>query len=121
MAVDQAGEPQPTGVAPDAAAHVRAAVAEYTEQLLPLADMRAVAQEMEANLYNLALHSPNGRVRLQASQALIAICERREEQQRAGHRTINVAALFDELSQRAPGQPEAIDRGVVENKPTKHY
>jgi hypothetical protein len=83
---------------------VRAAVAEYTEQLLPLADLRAVAQQMEANLQHLALHAPNDRVRLEACRSLIGICEKREEQQRAGHRTVNVDALISELAEVAPGR-----------------
>jgi len=91
---------------------VRAAVAEYTEQLLPLADLRAVAQQMEANLYDLALHSPNPRVRLEASRLLIAICERREEQQRSG-RTINVDTLIAELAGLAPKR--TLDLEIVDD------
>jgi hypothetical protein len=41
--------------------------------------------------------------------------DREERQARSDSRTINVAALIDELSQLAPGQPAAIDLEVVEN------
>jgi hypothetical protein len=80
---------------------IREAVERYAEQLLPTGDLRTVAQQMEKNLYDLALHSPNGRVRLEASRLLHAICERREEQQHAG-RTINVDRLIDELTELTP-------------------
>jgi hypothetical protein len=98
---------------------VRAAVAEYTEQLMPLADVRAVAQEMERSLYYLALHSPNDRVRLQASQALIEICERREQEEAQRRpRTVNVDALINELAELAPRRTlelETVDESVEDN------
>jgi hypothetical protein len=80
---------------------VKAAIAEYEEQLMPIGDLRAVAIQMEANLQHLALHASSDRVRLQACQALIEICERREAKQRPA-RNVNVDRLIDELAELAP-------------------
>jgi hypothetical protein len=90
---------------------VRAAVAEYTEQLMPVADMRVAAQEMERNLYDLALHSPDDRVRLDAARALIEICEKREGQQRTA-KAVNVDELISEiggLTEKGKLDLEALD------------
>jgi hypothetical protein len=80
---------------------IREAVARYAEQMMPIGDLRAVARQMEANLQHLALHSPNDRVRLEACRSLIAICERREEQQGAGL-TIDLDGLIAEVAELAP-------------------
>jgi hypothetical protein len=95
---------------------IREAVARYAEEMMPIGDLRAVAQQMERNIYDLALHSPNGRVRLEASRLLIAICEKREEQQRSG-RTVNVNALINEIAGMA-SQPtlEVETVGAIGNE-----
>jgi hypothetical protein len=87
---------------------IREAVAQYAEQLLPLADMRAVAQQMEANLYDLALHSPDDRVRLEAARTLIAICERREQQERPA-KTVKVDELIREIGALAVRRAQHLD------------
>ena len=97
---------------------IRAAVEEYAAEMKPADDYRAARERMEANMQKLALEAPDARVRLAASKLLHDIATDREERQhRAGHRTINVAALIDELSELAPGQSEAIDLEVVEKDP----
>jgi hypothetical protein len=82
---------------------IREAVARYAEQLMPIGDLRAVAIQMEANLQHLALHASSDRVRLQACQALIQICARREQEEAQRRpRTVNVDALINELAELAP-------------------
>jgi hypothetical protein len=94
---------------------VRAAVAEYTEQLMPIGDLRAVAIQMEKNLYDLALHSQSDRIRLQAAQALIEICERREQEEAQRRpRAVNVDALIAELAELGPKRTLGLE--VVEGK-----
>jgi hypothetical protein len=82
---------------------IREAVARYAEQMMPIGDLRAAAQQMEKNIYDLALHSPNPRVRLEACRSLIAICERREQEEAQRRpRTVNVDALIAEIAELAP-------------------
>ena len=69
---------------------------------------------MEANLQHLALHASNDRVPLQACQALLEICERREAQQRPV-RTVNVDALIDELAELPPQR--TLDLEMVDEAP----
>jgi hypothetical protein len=93
---------------------VRAAVAEYAEQLLPVADLRAVAIQMEANLQHLALHASNPRVRLEACRSLIAICEKREQEEAQRRpRTVNVDTLIAELAGLAPKR--TLDLEIVDD------
>src|SRR5262249_47341888 len=93
---------------------IREAVARYAEEMMPLADMRAVAQEMERNIYDLALHGPNGRVRLEASRLLITICERREQEEAHRRpRAVNVDTLINEIAGMAPQR--RLDHEVVDD------
>jgi hypothetical protein len=80
---------------------IRQAVERYAEELLPIGDLRTCQQQMLVNMRDLALNSPNHRVRLEATKLLHSICERREEQQRSV-RTVNVDALIAEIAELAP-------------------
>jgi hypothetical protein len=60
---------------------------------------------------------PDHRVRLQASQLLHAICERREEKEQTLH-TVNVDALIAELAELAPRgtlELETVDGSAEDN------
>jgi hypothetical protein len=76
---------------------------------MPLADMRAVAQEMEKSLYDLALHSQSDGIRLQASQALIEICERREAEQRPVPKSANIDSMIAEIAALAPRRTQDLE------------
>jgi hypothetical protein len=80
---------------------IKAAILEYEEELMPMADLRVVQQQMLANMRDLALRSPDHRVRLEASRLLHGICEKREEQERS-QLTVNIDVLLREIAQLAP-------------------
>jgi hypothetical protein len=73
--------------------------------MAPADDYRAARERMKADIQKLALESPDHRVRLAASKMLHDIAAERE--QRAGHRTINVEALANELTAMQSGAAAA--------------
>jgi hypothetical protein len=101
---------------------VRAAIAEYEEQLMPIGNLRAIREEMLSNMRHLARNSPDHRVRLSASKMLHDICEERCHREEAERKTVTVDALIAELAELAPqprleletagseaGEPTALD------------
>jgi hypothetical protein len=83
---------------------IAAAIRQYEEELMPIADYRAVRQEMEQQMRNLATGAADERVRLAAAKLLHQICEQREQRE-AGERrrTINIEALANELTAMQSG------------------
>jgi hypothetical protein len=98
---------------------VRAQIEAYEREYMPIADYRAVREEMLSTMRLLAHEAPDARVRLAASKLLHDICQRHEEQARSLS-TVNVDALITELAELAP-QPtlEAVDEsaGTDESAP----
>jgi hypothetical protein len=86
---------------------VRAAIASYEAQLMPIGDLRECKQLMLANIRDLALNSPDPKVRLAASVNLRDYIEAREALE-LDHRTVTIDALVREIgAMQAPAaEPE---------------
>jgi hypothetical protein len=81
--------------------HVAAQIQAYEEQFVPVADYRAVKQQMFENLRSLATQSPNHKVRLAATATLLDLCERNEAKE-PSLRTVHIDALIAEIAEVAP-------------------
>jgi hypothetical protein len=99
-----------------AAPAVRAEVARWEEQIMPMPEMRIVKQEMLASMRWLAREAPSMPVRLAASKTLYDICEEREQRERKllDKAPVNVETLLAELAElRDKKQPATIELEAV--------
>ena len=100
------------------AAHpdVRQAIAEFEARTVPIDDLRSARQRMLANIQQLALFSPDERVRLAASIDLRNYADQREERERAlpAKSSVNVEQLLSELAElRARQAPATLELEAV--------
>jgi hypothetical protein len=92
---------------------VRAAIIEFEEKISPIADLRAVRQEMISNIRYLAFNAPDFKVRLMASIDLRDYADRADRllESRA---PVNVEVLMQELSElRDRQEPKAIEMEAI--------
>ena len=86
---------------------VRAAIATYEAQLMPIGDLRECKQLMLANIRDLALNAPDPKVRLAASVNLRDYIEAREALE-LDRKTVTIDALVREIGamQQPAAEPE---------------
>ena len=100
---------------------VRAAIEQYEAQALPpIADLRALKQEMLANIRELARNSPDQKVRLAASMDLRNYIEERERKEELlrDRQPITIDGLIREVQAlAAPAERPVIELETVEESP----
>lgn len=96
---------------------VKAAIAEYEAQLLPIGDLQACKQRMLANIQYLAYHSPDHKVRLAASIDLRNYADERADRERRHSEPVTIETLITELGEMQAPPPvlelETVDADVA--------
>jgi hypothetical protein len=90
---------------------VREAIERYEREFTPIANYRAVRQEMESVIRSIAHDGRDDKARLAAARMLHEIATEREERERASAKTVTIDALISELGQLAP--PPVLEMETV--------
>src|SRR5215471_4944086 len=80
---------------------VRAMIARYEAEFMPIGDYRKLREECESNMRALMHDSPDHKVRLAASKMLHEIANERVQREEKEHRIVNVDSLIQEIGELA--------------------